>query len=925
MVDLIEREGDLRTLGDQVDAGRRGDGSLTVVEGPAGIGKTSLLDAACAHGRELGMRVLRARGGVLEQELEYGVVRQLLERPLRLAPEPQRTALLAGPAAAAAGVLGLGPVAPDLGPGRDPAPDIWHGLAWLVTNLAANEPLLICLDDAHWGDTASMRAGGYLARRIGGLPVAIVVGVRDDEPGSGHELLGQLFGAADPIYVRPEPFSVVAVARTLADAFGDAEPGADLVAACAHASRGNPFLCLELARELAAGHTAPAAVGVAEVQNAGPLAVRRALLLRLGRLGGPATRLARALAVLGGDGELRHAAAVAGLEAGAAAQAADLLVGAGLLAPERPLRLVHPIVRAAIAEDTPPSDRARGHRAALEVLRAEALADDRLLVHASSAEPAGDPAVVALLRRAAQRNLGTGAPRTAAGHLTRALAEPPGAADRPGVLAELGRAEVRGGGFEMGLAHLDEALGALDDPVLRLAVHRDRAFAAFAARGMVAAREIVRGSLAGTGGDDALQLEVDLALLAWLSGAEHGLDLRRHRDVDGDTRAQRTVLALLAQEEHARGAPPDAVVELARRALGGGRLVEHDTSEALSWYMAVYALLTCEAHADARATIEHALADGRRRGSVFARAGALGTRAVLALNEGRPLDAEADARTAARAIPPAMAAVNGAYVVLALTDQGDLDGAGDALRAGGLEHGPGGPTVMRWVPWARARLREAQGDARGARDDVQCLREDETAGAPMRALAWRALLARVLARGPDAGEAAALAEAHLGWARSWGRAGALGVAERAVALAAAPDRRGPLLERAVETLAASDLGTEEARARADLGVAWLRAGRRRDGRAALEGALELALQRGMRRTGRAVAAELEVAGAPPQRLRFDELTASERRVAEMAASGLTNRDIAEELFVTVKTVENHLTRVYGKLGVRARGELAPVL
>ena len=249
------------------------------------------------------------------------------------------------------------------------------------------------------------------------------------------------------------------------------------------------------------------------------------------------------------------------------------------------------------------------------------------------------------------------------------------------------------------------------------------------------------------------------------------------------------MLALLAQSEHATGTGPDRVVELAERALGGGALIEQDTSEALSWYMATYALLTCEAHEAARATIDHALEDSRSRGSAFARAGALGCRAVLALNEGRPRDAEADARTAAGAIPPVMAPVNAAYIVLALVDQGELEEADAELERAGLAHGPGGPTVMRWIPWARARLREAQGRPADVAEAVACLEDDDNAGRPMRALAWRALLARSLARAATTTARATLAADHLAWARGWDRPCALGVAQRANALA------GPAAER----------------------------------------------------------------------------------------------------------------------------------
>ncbi|WP_320670915.1 AAA family ATPase [Patulibacter defluvii] len=929
---ILERDAELRAIAARLDRACAGDGSLTVVEGPAGIGKTTLLRAAADLAAERGMRVLRARGGILEQELEYGVVRQLVERPVLTATPERQAALLAGPAAPAAAVLGLAPPPTDAGPGHDPSGDIVHALQWLVANLADDGPLLLLLDDAHWGDAASLRAGGYLARRLDGLAVAVLVGTRSDEPGSQQRLLAELFAAADPFFLRPQPLTTDGVAALLGRAFAGQAAPASLVDACDHATGGNPFLLVELAAELAEAHPSPDLVAAGTVAEAGPLAVRRSLLLRLGHLGEPALLLARAVATLGGEGELRHAAAISGLPLDVAGAAADALTAAGLLEPRRPLRMVHPLVRAAVDGDCLPSDREAAHRRAYEVLRDEGAGDDALVPHAIAAAATGDGALVGLLRRTAERALRTGAADVAAVQLRRALVEPPPADQRAALLAELGRAEVRQGAFADGIARLDLALELLEAPARRAAVHRDRAFAAFAGQGMDAARELVRGAVAEQppdGADDALQLEADLALLAWLSGQEHALDLGRHRGLPGETRAERTILALLAQERHAVGAPADEVVALAVRALAGGRLVAEDSAEALHWYMATYALLTCEAHREARETIEQALADGRRRGSAFATAGALGTRAVLALNEGRPRDAEADARAAAGgAIPPVMAGVNASYVVLALVDQGDLAGAAAHLAASGLEHHPSGPTVMRWIAWAKARLHEAEGRPDAVAADLVPLEEDDRAGRPMRALAWRALAARTLARGGDDGErerARALADEHLAWARSWERPCALGVAERAAALAGPADDRIAGLERAVATLAGSGLRTEEARARGDHGVALLRAGRRRDGRAALEQALEVALGCGARGTAEAVAAELEVAGAPPKRLRFDELTASERRIAELAAGGRTNREIAEELFVTPKTVENHLTRVYAKLGVPSRRALADAL
>lgn len=926
---LYERNREVGRLRTQLDDACAGRGSLVVVEGPAGIGKTTLIREAIAEARRRGMTVISGRGGVLEQDVEYGVVRQMVERVVIEADEEEREALLSGPAALAGAALGLSELPADPGPGRDNSENFLHGFYWLTVNLAERGPILAVFDDAHWGDTASLSTAAYLAHRVEGHPIAMLAGVRDDEPLSKSRFIAPVLTEAGAEYIRPKPLSADGVNSILAAAFGGAEISPELADAAVAATSGNPFFSIELARELAASHENPSSLSPEQVLAADPATVKRSLLMRLGALGAPARTLAQALATLGGEGELRHAMAIAGLESEDAEAAVDTLVAAGLVEGVRPVRLAHPLVRAAISDDIPASARATAHRRALEILAREGAPDESLLVHALNGEPNGRPETVELLRRTADRARLNGLPATAAGHLRRALAEPPETAVRPEVVAELGRVEVRAGEFEPGLRHLDESLQGLSDVGLRIDVHRDRAFAAFASGGMAGARDLVTAALAelpDRESDDALQLEADLATLAWLTGEDSGIDLKRHLGVEGRTRAERTILGLLSQEEHATGTHPDQVIELATRALGNGRMIAEDTSESLAWYMATYSLLTCEAYDESRATIEQALADSRRRGSAFGRAGALGCRAVLAINEGRPGDGEVDARTAAAGgIAPIMVPVNASFRVRALTEQGRLEEAREELVAGGIEHGPGGPTVLRWVPWGRAVLHEAEGNLSAVRADVAPLEEDDLAGRSMKALSWRALLARTIARTGYSEEAEELAVEHLAWAEWWGRPAALGIARRAHALAGPVEERRQRMEVAVETLAASSLRTEEAKARVELGVTLLRAGQKNAGKAELEAGLEIAEDCGARGTAEAAAAELEVAGAAPKRLAFDELTASERRVAEYAADGRTNREIAEELFVTPKTVENHLTRVYSKLGVGSRRELASAL
>ena len=925
---LLERAAETATIGHQLDAACAGEGGLIVLEGPAGIGKTALLRAAVDQAKEKGMQVLRARGTLLERQIEWGVVRQLVERPVLAAEEGRRAELLAGPAAPAAAVLGLADLPHD--DGSDRSADLLHALHWLVVNLAEEGPLFLAIDDAQWGDAVSLRAGGYLAHRLDGLPVSMLVSVREGEGGRGTRVLSEMLAAAGPAYLRPQPLSPEAATELARNAFGGQEPSPEFVSACLGASGGNPFFITELISELALSGRRLEEIGPEAVGRVDPPTIRHSLLLRLGGLGADARALAQALATLGGDAELRHVAAVAGLAEPDAAAAVDRLVAASLVEGGQRLRFPHSLVQTAIAEEIPVADWAEGHRRAFELLSAEGAVDEVVASHALEAVARGDAAVSGLLERTAEQALRAGSPASAAVHLARALAEPAPADKRGPLLAALGKAEFRAGAFTESLGHLDRAVALLGEGSGLLDAHRDRAGAAFSAGGIADARGRVGEAIAAIGESDpdgALQLEADLALLEYVAGGRPGpdLNLARHADATGETRAQRTMLALLALDAMREGSAERAI-ELAERALGAGRMVIEDGAETIGWQLATNALIFCERFDSARATIADALADGHRRGSTFARSGALGCRTLLASAEGRPRDAEADARTIlAGAAPPALQPVYGAYLAIALVEQGDLEGAAGQIASAGIAEGDGGGPAWRVIPWARALLWAAQGRLDRLRADVSAMDHDDRAGTSVRPLPWKSLLAIALARVGEGEEARGLAAEQLEWARAWGRPAALGIAQRAAALAAERDDRSALMAEAVATLSGSALVTEEARARVDLGTLLLREGRKRDGIAALEHGLELAVGAGVRDAAAAAAAELEVAGAAPKRLGFDELTASERRIAELAGGGMTNRAIAEELFVTPKTVENHLTRVYAKLEIASRTELSAAL
>src|SRR3954453_3308186 len=297
---LLERDGELASLEGLIDGAAGGHASLALVEGPAGIGKTTLMTEARRRAGEAGMRTLAARGSELERQFPFGVVRQLFE-PLLIDPE-QRKLALSGSAATAAAVF----EAPGGGDGElsgDGSFAVLHGLYWLTVNLSSQGPLRLAVDDLHWCDRPSLRFLAYLARRLEGLPALVACSLRPAEPGADVALLGELAG--DPMSVRlyPSALSPEGVTEVVRARLGDQADKA-FAAACHVATGGNPLLLLGLLKSVGAEGMTPDAANAETVKEVGPRAVSRAVIVRLARLPEDAVAVARALAVLGDGAEL---------------------------------------------------------------------------------------------------------------------------------------------------------------------------------------------------------------------------------------------------------------------------------------------------------------------------------------------------------------------------------------------------------------------------------------------------------------------------------------------------------------------------------------------------------------------------------------------------------------------------------------------
>jgi DNA-binding CsgD family transcriptional regulator len=935
-VQLLERDDELGRIEAALAQARLGRGTFVVVEGPAGMGKTALLAAVRTAAAGNGMRVLRARGAELEREFAFGVVRQLFEPPLVEAAGPARNDLLHGAAGDAAALLEL-PGAPGTThaqtPGVDPSFAILHGLYWLCANLATAAPICLVVDDSHWADAASLRYLAFLVTRLEELDAALVIATRPVEAGTDAHLLTTITSDSTAEMVRLGPLTGAAVADLLEAELGR-PPDPSLVDNCLRLTRGTPFLVHELVMAVSDEGMAGAAGTVG-----------RSIRRRLQKLPQHAGQLARALAILE-QSDLRHAGRLAGLEELDAADAADLLAAAGILDPGRPLRFVHPLVRDGIHSELSASERARGHRRAAELLAEEpgAGAGARLAEHLLVSEPTGDGWVVERLVAAARAAEKQGATESAAIFLRRALAEPP-PGDRSALLLDLGMAEASAwlGDWR---EHLQDAVDAAPDPasaaeaslVLAHALSSSQQYAA-----AVDALDRAAATLGAPRSELGLQLEA-AAVIAEFNDPSTMPPVSSRRVAllewaADDPSAPAELLAVAAFISVLANEPAENAAELARRALQAGESAPHGSRgrqwvSSTGWFSAsAFTLLWSERYSQLRPLLDTSIAQARTTGDSTRLAMGLAVRSWLALQRGDLGTAEADARTALAATvlpaPPMFRVLNGAVLVRALVEQGQLDCAEQALAPLDFET-ESGSLISPPLRFARGQLRIAQGRVAEGLEEIIAVGELLTRSLVTSpgALPWRseAALAHLALGDRDAAER--LTKEELELAETFGAPRALGVAKRAAGLVAGGDHGQALLREAADDLARGDAKLERARTLADLGAMLRRRNRRTEARELLRAALDSAHRMRAAPLLRYAETELRATGARPRRAVLsgvDSLTASERRIAEYASDGLTNREIAQTLFITARTVEGHLTSVFRKLQLDSREQLPAAL
>ncbi len=921
---LLERDGELETLGSAFATARKGASQTMLIEATAGTGKSVLLAEASARASEAGLQVLAARGSELEQQFAFGVARQLFEPVLAAASPAQRRRLLANGAAPAAAAIESSTGA------RATGLAVLHALHLLTVAVAAEQPLLIAVDDLHWADASSLRALSYIAGRMGDSQQVMVLALRPDEPGAPAALLDALTSHPGARRLSLAPLSGDAVASLVRAHL----PGADdeTCEAARQVTVGNPFYVRELIRSVPSdGDTSAESIRRAALPSLGDRVARR-----IAPVADRAPALAVAMAVMGDGGSLAVAAAMADLAEVEAGRIAHGLRRIEVLSEEDPFAFVHPLVRRSVYDTLPIPERNSLHTAAAALLAEAGAPVEKVASQLSAVAPSGSSSVAAVLVEAAEEALARGAPDEAIRWFGRALEEAAPEPHPAAILAQLGmtRSALRD---KQAIADLQRALELAEDPGLRvrvaLALGEILMQAGYWDHGM----EVVASARAELGdAHPELKAELDAEIAAVRSVVmandpaminEFDRDRERFTALaGGDSWAAHALAAVLALVASHRGEGTEKVLALAERALEGGRLLSERGSGGWASAQVLSALAAADENERALAACEEVSAAARRDGSLIGAVTGLLGRGWIHSRQGDLITAEAELRSALDMARQAEIPMIDVSAVFSLQDvileRPSLDDVAELVET--IELDPGFATT-----WTGGMLLLARGRLRVVRRDRKRGVEDLRRGvAIQRALHLgptltpsRSILALAL---PAAcrDEAAALVDEELTLARTSGLARPLGMALRAAGVLEGGDTGIERLRESASLLAGSGARLEHARSLVELGAALRRSRHRSEARTELAMGMELADRCGARRLVTRAHEELAAAGGRPRRIATTgpaALTASERRVADLAAHGATNADIAQDLVVSLKTVETHLSHAYAKLGLAGRG------
>jgi DNA-binding CsgD family transcriptional regulator len=898
---LLGRTRECSVLDELVDAVRRGESRSLVLRGEAGIGKTALLEYLIGAASDL--RIVRAGGVESEMELAFASLHQLcaplLDRHERL-PAPQRDALRI--------VFGLS---------SGPAPDRFMvGLAVLslCSEAAEDRPVLCVIDDAQWLDQASALTLAFVARRLLAEPVGIVFAAR--EPGEELQHLPQLevggLGDSD--------------ARALlrsADRFMlDEQVRGRIIAE----TRGNPLALLELPRGLTATQLA-GGFGMLEA-HALRGKIEESFLRRLEPL--PAdTRLLILVAAAEPVGDpllLWRATERLGIGPGAAAAAeTDDLLSIGA-----PVTFRHPLVRSAVYRTAAVEDRRVVHLALAGVTDPQA-DPDRRAWHLAAAAPGPDEEVASELERSAGRAQSRGGLAAAAAFLERSVALSSDPARRTERALAGAEASLSAGAYEPALALLAVAEAGPLDEFQRGRLELLQGVAAYATRrGSDAPPLLLRAAKTLEALDT--KLARDTYLDAWaaalfagrLASAGSLYEVSQEARQAPQSEPPRPCdllldgLALLLTDGRSAATP---LIQQATTAFAGD---EASVEEVLRWgWLATVAAVIVWDYETCVAVAARCVQLARDCGALTVLAVALNilTEAVAMAGEfgsAEQLISEADAvteATGARVLP------YGALYLRAFQGrESEVAQLSDATVREATVGGQG--TAIEFADFANAMVLNGLGRYKEAvapaQDAANATPELVVAGWALGEVIEAAARSGQTTLGQSALER--LAERNRFVDTDWGR----GVEARSRALLADGDTADRLYREAIERLERTRLRPELARAHLVYGEWLRRANRRVDARAQLHTAHDQLTSIGMQAFADRARNELLATGERVRKRTVetrDDLTAQERQIAQLAHDGLSNPEIGARLFLSPRTVEWHLRKVFSKLGIHSRREL----
>jgi DNA-binding CsgD family transcriptional regulator len=886
---------------------RDGHSGALVIRGEAGIGKTQLLEFLAARASDC--RVLRTAGVQSEMQLAFAGLHQLcapLLDAIEELPPPQRDAV-----GAAFGLRDQ--------PGADPLL-LGLGVLGLLSENAGERPLVCVVEDAQWLDQASAQTLGFVARRLGAEPVAIVIAVR--EP-SGEEWggLAQLevggLGAGD--------------ARALLESVLPGPLDERVRDRIIEETHGNPLALLELPRglgpvELAGGFGAP---------HAGQLSrrIEESYLRRLARLPADTRRL---LLVAAADPVSERALVLRAAERlGVGVDATAAAAAAGLCEFGTWVRFRHPLVRSAVYRAASPAERRRAHRALGEATDPVA-APDRRAWHRAHAASAPDEDVAEALERSAERARGRGGLPAAAAFLDRATQLTPDRGARAARALAAAEASCEAGAYDAALRLLVTAEGGPLDGVSAARLDLLRGQIALAQRrGRDAPGLLLKAARHLEPHDGRLARETYLEALAAanlvgrLAGDCGLLDVAdaARRALPPPLPASAPDLLLhglvgVLTDGHRAGVP------IVQEALGMFRSENLSREEMIHWlWFASHIALCVWDYESYQLLAQRQLELARETGvfrvltvAVYSRIGAhLGPGE---LGQAAGLLEEAEAIAAATGTSPA------SYVRVCLAAlRGRDTEVFPLLEATSAELSDRGEGIgLVAVQWAAAVLYNSLGrheDALRAIRGVGEYREE------LWFSGWGAIeLIEAAVRSGDTQLAATGLERLVEMTQASGTDLALGIEARSRALLGMGETAERLYRDAIAKLGRTSVRVELARAHLLYGE-WLhREGRQPDAREALRTAEEMFTAMGCEAFADRAVRELRAAGGTP-RSRAGEaggrLTAQEAQIARLARDGLSNSEIGARLVISPRTVEYHLHKVFAKLGIGSRRQLATAL